>query len=84
MLLLSVYFACETQELVYAVKIDIFYTFMWNWRQSWDEVPDLPGCLFSYAVFGMVVNGQCCAVKFHFLKLSIQLFCFFFSVPWIV
>lgn len=35
-----------------------------------DEMPDLSGCLFSYTVFVMVVAGQCCTVKFHFIKLS--------------
>lgn len=49
------------------------------WGTGRDEMPDLCGCLFSYTVFVMVVTGQCCTVKFHFLKLSIQLFCFFFQ-----
>lgn len=42
-----------------------------------DEMPDLPGCLFSYTVLMMLVTDQYCPVKFHFIKLSIQLLCFF-------
>lgn len=32
-LLLSRCFTCETQELVYAIKMEGLYIFMWNWRQ---------------------------------------------------
>lgn len=51
-------FHCETQEFVYAIKMEIFCIFMWNLGTGRDEMPDLCGCLFSYAVFVMVVTGQ--------------------------
>lgn len=77
--LLSVCFRHETQGLVYAIKMEVFYIFMWNWRQWKGWGTWFAWTPFCCSMFEMVVTGQCYAGKFHFLRLSIQVFCFFFQ-----
>jgi len=56
----------------------IFSVFMWNQRQWKEGDAWFAWSPFCYSSFEVVVTVQCYAVKFHFLKLSIQVFCFLF------